>query len=166
MKYTFVKVRHIALNDQYHSWMLKCDDLVTLMDHTEKYMTLQISEGMRDYVSSTQAGVHFSSTWAAGLIKGRAERYGTTIVEASTGLEGDILDGKLKALSEEKILLLRESGSYMYLSEGFEVTETQEKENSSYPDYTERDIKVIRYPGGSHYYAKISVVDVYDMEGK
>ena len=85
---------------------------------------------------------------------------GTSFIKESTTLENKVYQGKVNTLLKGYILLLRENGSYMVINDSIKIINTFYNDELIYPNYTLDDIKIKRWDGGKHYYAKIGNMEV------
>ena len=74
-----------------------------------------------------------------------------------------LLRSKVDALNTGRILYLRRNGVSTPFGEGMVVEDTIIKDELIYPQ--EETIKIIKWPNGKHYYAKINDIDVI-VDGK
>lgn len=160
--YRFIKIQDKEITSLIYDYMLFCDDLPMLLEHTEKYTLNHIKEGLQDCFQNKS---HHANTIWRGNIETLAKIKETTVIEASVYLENKIYQGKLKAIASHGNILLRENGSYMLYSEGrYNILDDVTLENMIYPegDYS---IRIIKWNGGSHFYAKVGKFDVVDGFG-
>lgn len=75
------------------------------------------------------------------------------------------LKSKLIAIKKGKKLLINYSGGYSYLDREYTILETVEKARYVFPNMTERDIRITKWPKGTHFYAKIGNIEVVDEAG-
>ena len=76
-------------------------------------------------------------------------------------LHANILSGQLKYLLDGCKLVINKSGGYFPIKtdQKYEVVEIGND------NYIEKDIKINKWWGGSHYYAKVGKIDVIDDDG-
>lgn len=173
MSYNFVKIKDTRTGLKY-PWILECTDVETLVEHTDKCMGHTIREGVEDWFGKTMNSItlnsgyvykeHFNTEWA-GVCDMFSKMKGEHFIKSSTNLESQVMQGKLKQLLNGRTLYLREIGSYMIDSKDFIITNRMVSETLVYPGYTKDDIKIKKWQGGSHYYAKIGKMDVVDKDG-
>jgi hypothetical protein len=173
MSYTFVKIKDTHYNIDY-PWILECNNIETLMEHTEKYMGTTIEKGVKDWFdinknsTTTKDGYryvpHMTTYWCSH-VKTLMDINGSSFIEQSTKLENQVFQGKLKQLFNGKTLYLREFGSYMVDSDSHVITNKIVTDKMVYPEYSEKDITIKQWSGGTHYYAKIGNMDVVDEDG-
>jgi len=171
--YNFVKIKDNRTGLKY-PWILECNDITTLVEHTDKCMGHTIKEGVQDWFGKTMNAKklsptyvykeHFTTDWAS-VCESFAKMRGEHFIASSTRLENEIFQGKAKQLFNGRTLYLREIGSYMIDSKDFEITDRLASDTLVYPGYTKADIKIKKWDGGTHYYAKIGKMDVIDKEG-
>ena len=163
MGYNFVKIKDNRTGLKY-PWILECKDLITLVEHTDKCMGHTIKEGVQDWFKKQSKFQHFTTDWAF-TCDNFAKMRGENFIMASTRLENEVWAGKVSQLFKGRTLYLREIGSYMIDSPNFQITDRLVSDTLVYPGYTKEDIKITKWDGGTHYYAKIGKMDVIDREG-
>jgi len=173
MNYNFVKIKDNRTGLEY-PWILECKDIETLIEHTDKCMDHTIREGVQDWFDKTKNSIklsedyrykeHFTTEWA-GMCETFAKMRGEHFIQSSATLENKVMQAKILSLFKYGTLYLREIGSYMMHCDGFEITDRMVSETLVYPGYSEKDIRITKWPGGSHYYAKIGKMDVIDEHG-
>lgn len=156
--YKFVKIK-CNKTGELHKWMLECNDATMLIEHHEKYMSTEIGKGIKDVFSVATEKTHVNTSYGSAITK-YADITGKSLLESAIHIENVILNGKLKTIASHGHVLLRENGSYMVYTSSDEIIGTMLSENMLYPNYTLADIKVDRWFGGVHYYAKIGCLDV------
>jgi len=161
--YRFVKITDTHSN-LTHNWMLYCDSVEHLIEHTELYMNPEIALGINDYMQRSE--LHPITNWrkAVETLSRVSEK---PAYEISTILENKVYQGKVKTLFNYKAILLRENGSYMAVTNSIQINEEKICKEMIYPfnSYSKEDIKITKWPGGRHFYAKIGKLDVVDKEG-
>lgn len=157
MAYRFTKIKDASLNLNYNEWFFECTDIIGLIEHTERYMSNTIERGIKDYFERGE--YHANTSWRC-YTECLAKTRETTYIKASMELEQNVFSGKLKSLDKFGNILLRDSGSYMILTDHYTVIESIYKEEMVYPNYCETDINITQWKGGKHFYAKIGNLDV------
>lgn len=175
--YYFDRIIDEKLKIEY-PFMLRCENMETLQEHDSIYMRATINSGIEDYFKSkfyTKNGKifpddsHQSTEYGSAIdFLAKHTNYGDTAFEICLKFENQIYDGKVKTLKKYGGIYLRTNGSYMPISEGYKTIETIENEKITYPQnkYTEKDIRIKRWDGGKHYYAKIKDIDVVNEYGE
>jgi len=161
MEYKFVRLKCNHYNMEY-PWILECKDIETLIEHTEKYMNTEIERGVKDWFKSQKG--HLTTNYASAVEKMMIFT-GNNFIKESTIMENKIFQGKLKMLLKFGTLYLRENGSYMVHSDSLIIIDKKVMDEMVWPEYTVDDIKISKWDGGSHYYAKIGRMDVTDADG-
>ena len=168
MKYKFVKVKMTACPTiNYKRWYLYCDNLETMSEHFEKIFGAGVRDGIQDFINDKNGRpAHYVTDWANIISFIGPELYGQKPLLASTTLENKTYRDRCKYILDGKPLLLGDAFSYM-LSDGFEIIKEVETDNLDFnvAGYTEDDIRIIKWPNGTHFYAKIGNIDVCDDDG-
>jgi len=159
-EYKFISLKDKKLNIKY-DYMLYCDSIELLIEHESIFQKAMIGSGINDLFSRSR--YHANTQWRSA-IETIAKIKEMSILDASCYLESKAIQGKLKALTKYGSILLRENGSYMILTANFEICDEVLTSKMVYPngDFT---IRIIKWEGGSHYYAKVGKFDVVDADG-
>lgn len=161
-RYNFVKI--IGIVGEY-PWMFECKHINDLMEHTERYMNTVIKAGVRDYFrSSLKTSGHYKTFWANSMVQ-MASINNKSPMMAGHELENKILAGKIKTLLNHGTIYLRENGSYTILTKDMSIKDRLVMDKMIYPNYTEEDIRITKWPNGEHFYASIGNFDVVDESG-
>lgn len=160
--YKFVKVRDNRIG-LVSNWKLYCNDIIQLIEHTEKYCGRLIGQGIEEYFTNN-TGAELKSNWAKLCVM-RGEKNKTPFYIESTILENTIYKNKANCIFKNGHVLLNDNGSYMYITDSDEIVETVEKEQMIYPHYSKSDIEIKKFENGKHYYAFIGKLEVVDEDG-
>lgn len=161
MKYIFIKIQDKKLPQLEYDYMLYCDSIELLLEHTSSYMDNHIKEGLEDYFQNSNS--HSTTIWrnqmeTLSMIKQM------TVLNASTYLQNTVLNNKMQSIHKFGSILLSERGTYMLLSDNYTILDKIILDSMIYPmgDYS---IRVIKWDGGKHFYAKVGKFDVVDKQG-
>lgn len=86
-------------------------------------------------------------------------------IDGVTLLTHAIFDIKLAALNCGKHVYINKVGGCIINDKELPYSETLKKRKCIFPEYSESDIRVIRWPNGKHCYAKIGAIDV-EVDGE
>jgi len=162
--YRFVKLRN-EKHDIDYSWRLSCEDRVTMNKHAQTYIKPEIGKGISDIIQHAKDGFHISSYWASALLPLLMTDEEMSVLQASCKVELDLYNAKINMIENDGGVYLTDGMPYMPFSNDLIVVGELVKPTISFPNYTEKDIHVHLWPGGSHYYAKIGGLDVTDKDG-
>lgn len=171
--YRFIKLKHKEIKDYIYDYQLYCTDVKTLFKHSIMYLNPEIKKGIEDYFKSFKSYEknitpgHFSTWWSRTSID-IAQINECDFLSASTKLEIDIMKGKINCLVNHGNICLRDNGlSYMIYNTSYDIIDEVYSKELIYPNssYTEKDINILRWKGGKHYYVKIKNLDVVDPDG-
>lgn len=158
--YRFIKFKDISLPRLgEYDYMLYCDSVKTLTEHTEMYSEPTMLNGLKDYI----AGLNDDSIYTSA-IKLNAKINETDVVTAHANLLTKTFFSKLKCINQRGHILLRECGSFMFLGKDHAIVDEIWSDKMIFPsgDYS---VRIIKWPNGSHYYAKVGTFDVVDEFG-
>ena len=159
MKYKFVKFQDSNQKGEF-PWMLECEDIKLLIEHSEKYNG-HLIRGFESLISND----YDESTQHGKAIQCIAKSEGTSIIVAAMSMENRVFQGKLRTINSCGKIFLRENGSYCINQSSFTIINTIIKDDIKYPNYTKSDIKVSQWKNGTHYYAKIGNMDIVNKNG-
>lgn len=160
--YKFVKVKNLQTNESYERWYLYCDSVECLLEHFEKYIKHEISKGFSDGFNHARTGDHYKTSWAS-LIDLMSTINNKPFLEQSLTLENEMFESRMKMIQSDGGCLLTDGLTVMPIS-GFKIIDECDMHKMIWPTYSESDIRVITWPGGIHFYAKIGNMDVVDSE--
>lgn len=163
MMYKFVKLK-CGRTNLMHSWMLECNDALTLIEHNNKYMATEIEDGVHDVFTVENEYRHLRTDYGRG-IQQLADIREQSLLDAAIGMESLITEGKVRVLNTHGHLLLRENGTYMLHNDTDTIVEEMLSDEMLYPNYTLEDIRVKQWQGGVHWYAHIGKLSV-SMNGE
>lgn len=160
--YKFVKVKNVQINEPYEKWYLYCDSCECLVEHFKKYIKPEISKGFDDGLNHAKTGAHYKTSWAS-LVDLMSSVNNKSFLEQSLGLENKMFESRMKMIQTDGACLLTDGLTVMPITV-FEVIDECNMSEMIWPTYSESDIKVICWPGGTHFYAKIGNMDVVDSD--
>jgi len=167
--YKFIKVKLPATDTMkemvYKEWFFMAKDFLDIFHIHEKIYPTLLEEAVHDIVEDRKMKRHFR-THLGNAVSTLAKLNETSpLVTELPNLVSKIRNGQYKILADYGHVLIRESGSYMALTSNYEITEEVVKETLSFPERSLTDIRIIQWPNGTHYYAKIGNEDVVDEDG-
>lgn len=135
--------------------MIVLKNLNDYNDYIDTTFDVEIEKSQREIVQKIKSGIigHASFNIAeVAMMTSRITGQGSAYLVAKIG--SDIKDSQLKSILKGKSIAINSKGGFFELCEGDEI-EIKTK-------YDESDIKISRWTGGVHYYAKIGHIDVVD----
>lgn len=163
--YKFVRIRTKNTNDSLGYWYFVPKDIKQIREHFDKYCGPIIKDGIAQIVKHGVEGIigHYTNQFAY-LIDVLAKSSGYSYQEAVIRVESDVWIPRLTAALDGKIQYLTDNMSVLIFVESqHEITEEFDSDILLYPHEkcpSEDDIKILKCPGGIHYYAKIGKEDV------
>lgn len=162
--YTFVKIKNTYkdLNIEY-PYMFRATSAQDIIDFNKAYLGPIIEEGVVDLASGNK---HARTFWR-NTVEQLAAIKGSSFLQESMNLEIDLASAKHQAILKYGEIYINKNGGFTIPTEYMYILDSIEKEDLVFPNkiYTEKDIKITRWPKGIHYYAKIEGVDVKDEYG-
>lgn len=161
--YRFVRLKDTHYNIEY-GWRLACSDIQTVVEHTDKYGDAMIIRGVEDVLNSGIKGHHLTTAHGSA-ISDLSKIRGESVLVSAYRLCVQGFAGKAKQISLGRTLYLNDNGSYFLHTDSHVILETMMMEKMVYPTYSKEDIVVSRWPGGTHWYARIGRMDVITPAG-
>lgn len=154
------------------TWYLKAESLEDVIEHFKTVCGREFKKGIEDWLSSfcgycenEKMHKHPITKWRCAVENyGRARLTDEPFIVGASRLENETLKDRIKFFLDGKILYFRNDLAYMPLNEEPAYDEEIWKDELQYPEnpggYTPFDVEYIKWPGGTHYYAKIGGEDV------
>lgn len=167
MKLLFRKVTDTTYNLKY-GWMLVIQDIETLIYYQTLNYKPQLPRVWDNVISTINGQSHINSTLGT-LLKLEMEVHkgeAKSIIEHTDTLLKRLYKDKMKVISETGGIYINKNGGYFCFHKGLQIQDEKILKNKAgqivFPKYTEKDIKIIQWENGKHYYAKIGNIDVVD----
>jgi len=158
VEFTFVKLTATTRGMELdYGWVLKVSSLLELMNY--HMCQSHAAEAFLDYsavVSKKQK--HFAND-RAQTAQIFAELKGTAVIKELCNMGAKSFEAQCKGLEAKGVIYIQHTGGWMTWDEE-NVWEEEEwsRDHLIFPDSDE--IRVLQWPGGEHWYAKIGAVDV------
>ena len=167
MAYTFVKIKSKIDNKEY--WLFKPEDMLQVVEHWYKYPASVIKEGTQFMVRKTLKGVigHCNNDFERA-VEAYMTATSTDLRSALVKVENEAFQSRIKACEKNEIYLNHGMQVLLFDERFNEIVKTIEKGTLTFPDEEKpslSDVRVLVWPGGIHYYAKIGSLDVVDKDG-
>lgn len=107
-------------------------------------------------------GENPGGTGLLALARMRASRQGESVADALAGLSGDKALRLASAMAEHGRVYVNSAGGWNWGTGLGEPEACLRSKSLAWPDFTEADIRVSRFPGGRHWYAYVGQVQVRD----
>ena len=140
-----------------YPWMFDIADHDTLMDWYNEVRVPRCSVEFRDAMNCSEVGGRGGHARDGAHIAFLSKIRGTDIVSTLAKLNDDTLNGMLNALRESGRIFVNRHGGYLVASRDIEIEKTEEIKNWILPGAS---IKVLRWPNGTHWYAKLGDTDI------
>jgi hypothetical protein len=164
-QWIFEKVQLAGFNGQ-PEWVLKISSLSQLFDYYKKTRPTLIREAIDNLMDTTGRHAqrdHFTNTltWATAALssmKAEGKDHGPSFIESLNELLIRVDKNQIRALTEGQTLYLRDIGSYS-TDDGtmYRVLDSYSSDELKFPA---SQVRVIQWPGGKHWYAKVGDADV------
>lgn len=173
-KYHFVKVRECRSPESEGTWYFKPETKDDVIEHWDKYVAGQISDGVAEYVEHLKAKAegryigHFTTCWGSLLEQIGLCTNSPHIIVRAMKEETELYYNRMKDISKGREIYLSEGLTVFMLTSGYtEIVEDYYSDVLAFPHekYTLENVRFIMWDGGKHWYAKIGNVDIVDKNG-
>jgi hypothetical protein len=168
--FTFIYARHKIhpkLNKYHQQWYLLIDNWKSLLEFVEIRSKKLVSDYF--YIKSRRSEGfkgHFGEPWQVAL------EMSLNLDENRKGLVDDIkhidkfTDSYINSFLSWGNLVVSPNYAFRDMDDTFKILDKIEKKDFVFPDskLSEEDIKILRFPEGSHYYVIINGITIVDPE--
>jgi hypothetical protein len=169
--YTFCK---IDLFGKTTPWVLKIDSLSIYEEYNKIFHLNYFKKGLndiKDRVNSWNSDkwkdkkYKISGHWTSEVarlseIAGSVDDNFYDLAIGFNKVTNDVIEAKLKAILNGDVIYVYETCQWFVKPDSCKIIQTTQNKNLQYPKYSIDDIRIIKWPNGSHYYAKIGNTDV------
>ena len=162
-KHTFV----LCQDGGIKGWWLKVTSLKELVAYHDQHSS-RWSRAFENIVSSDATGAnaiaHGRNTDAIPLSEATllyASNRGMSPIEAMVALSTNVMQRQSAALLDGKAVYINKRGGYCTEPPG-KLVQFLHKDSFVFPQFSESDIRVSRFPGGNHWYAHVGSMEVRD----
>ena len=136
-------------------------DIQSTAEAFEWYKNVRVPAGVEEFnnaVGSREGGnpngSHATKGWALAYLAGLK---GISLVGALTKFNVDLAAGMEKVLNQQGRIFINTNGGYFGYADSLEISDTKEIPHWKLPT---EEIRILQWPGGKHYYAKVGNQDV------
>ena len=152
---------------KHGGWWLFCTDLKTLEDFHAATDGVIFGDALRFRLDTKD---QYHSTYGRSATLDRAieliaEDNHSSYFEAAEILHKTIIHQQADAIKKEGGIYINPVGGYHCVSSKPTNHPIYRSEKLVWPKLTKRDIKISKFEGGQHYYAKVGTVEVKDANG-
>lgn len=160
----FVKVKKLCGEGIVidYGWMLKISNLGQLMSYHEMVGKERNSKAFSDVVKVEKGKKHYTDRLGF-TIHTIAEIHNWSIVGALTHITSVVIRNQLESIEAVGAIYVNRNGGYFPYDENAEEYDRKNNELLVFPtsdEISEKDIRIIQWPNGNHFYAKIGNEDV------
>lgn len=148
-------------------WWLLCNDEETLRDFHEATDHIIFGDAIR-FRNDDKDQYHSTYRASAPLdraVEILAEDNMSSYDDAMGMLYGELLSRQQEAIVENGAIYINKAGGYHRKSTTSESCPIYRSEKLLWPHLKKTDIKITKFPGGQHYYARCGNVEVKDKDG-
>ena len=147
-----------------HDNMILLESVADVIEYDKKIRASFIKEAAQDVIHASKRNfLGHCDTPLGNIAHGISVATGKGELKCLTDLCNDVFKSQLLDALNGSVLAVNHNGGYFKIKETDEIIELKEFK------FTEKDIRIIKYEGGTHFYAKIGneeVVDDYDGSTK
>lgn len=153
MKFQKVKNTHYGIE---YDWLLVIDNVQDLWSYHERWLISKVPEAWTNLVD-VQLGKAHIATQIGMLINFSASQKPASLIELTVDVSEKVIKTKMDTLEKYGKIYVNKLGGYFPHTEDIEVIDEFETEDTRvvFPNYTEKDIRIKQWPGGTHYYAYV-----------
>lgn len=152
-------------------WWLKIDTIEKLADYHEKVGANKFEEAFRLYLQEEKpenmpleerikrANDRNLKYLQAAIME--AEKIGGSILDGFRCLNLEIGMSQMRHIREHGAVYINRGGGHTF---SIEYTQFCRRKEPVFPDFKEKDIRIVKYPYGSHWYAYIGDMQVRNRE--
>lgn len=189
MKYKFVKVAarkgkpvtNVWGDEAKPCWLFNPQSVDQVIEHWNKYCAPIVREGSRQVaqiISGQTYYTHPTNQFRMAVeplihLQNPDTRCGGLMAaEIMLKVENEAYNGRIRDFQKgygHKMFLSPDMRLQIYREEFSEVVDVVEQDVLTYPEESRpslNDVRIIQWPGGEHYYAKIGKLDVVDSLGR
>lgn len=164
MKYLFRKIRLKKFPHMMHEWVLVIANGWQLMDYMEKTTETRVHAAMTSGGEVLAGRAHHTNALAF-ISETRAKCRETSFAHAMASILDEVYENRIKLLERGMVIYIKSSGGYSYDTTGQEMYDILEEKTLDELHFPQEEVRYIKWPNGSHFYAKIGDVDI-EWEGK
>lgn len=167
MNYTFVKIK--SKMDGKENWYFHPKDELQVIEHWYKYPASVIKEGTQIMVRKVLKTVlgHSRNNFEIA-VEAFMSATGCDLRMALVSVENKTFNSRIKSIGKHAIFLNHDLQVLLFDERVSEIVDTVDMNSLTFPDEQKpklEDVRILMWPGGSHYYAKIGSLDVTDEHG-
>lgn len=148
---------------KYGGWWLKINTPEQLFDYYEKTEG-RWSQAFSNLINSKEfvkSGKKHADTLSYYIGTYGANRH-LNPIQATVSVRTELMKNQLNSLLECGEIYINSCGGYHGKSEDKEYSQFVRRKEFVFPDFKENEIKIEKFPGGSHFYAYIGDMQVRD----
>lgn len=164
MKYKFYKVKNKRFDNIESWWVLAINNPEVLVEYTgfkSKELVQSYFKAKEKLVKKYHLG--WEESCMLQVLSNRKKR--KTVVDDVNILSDEMLSPLVRYYLNGRIPIVNKNGGYCFLDDEIEVLEKLEKSEMIWPDDNRYGIRILKWPEGKHYYAKVGNKDVFDDDG-
>ena len=164
----FRKLKDTRTGIQY-DWMMTITDLFDLEFFNSEFFKAEVPLAVDNLVKVSQGQSHINSGLAQLIYFNIARIQSTgknpSLLEGTALTVDRLVNDKIQMIEKYGGIYINKNGGYMPFYEDLEIIDeftVNKPEDIIFPHYTESDIRIKQWDGGTHYYAYVGMYSVYD----
>jgi hypothetical protein len=160
---------HPKVDKIYTNWFCK----IETFEQFEKYLKIRSKRIVQAYSElknrDPKRDGHYKDDFqtlvGTTLIYSLEERL--SVVDDVRILSEKLNKGIIKCFADKSHIIINENHGYRFMDDSFKVLDEKYDDNFVFPEghLKKENIRIIQWPGGRHYYAKIGKIDIVDKHG-
>lgn len=170
MNIKFQKLEDTRTNLKY-DWMICIDNVETLNWFHESWLKSELPSAWENIIKVSKGQAHINRgmsnlIWLK-LQNAVDNNKPLSLIDASCQFENRLYTDKLTAILKYGKIFINKNGGYFSDHKDLVITETLEKtiEEIIFPQYEEKDIRITKWEGGTHFYAHVGMFEVFEHDG-
>ena len=160
-------VNHWKNLELKYDWLLVMESVEDVMNYHEKIDPGKIRKAWDNLGEVRHGKAHFNS--GLSMIIDISAKPGDSILTATARIMDKIISGKIRCIDQYGKIYQNKMGGYFPHTDEIEVLEEMiidSDNNIIFPEYTEKDINIKQWDGGTHWYAYVGDFWVTSLDGK
>lgn len=137
-----------------YGWMYDIQSIPELMEYTQ---VVRLANAKKEF-SDAMKVMHLQGH--DNVLSYLAKLKGIGLIEALGQLNSDVLRGQIRTLDDVGRLFINNKGGYFGYHRELKILETREIDVFALPGKSDEPFRIIKWDGGTHFYAKVGDEDV------
>lgn len=142
-------------------WWLKIDSFEKLIDYHEKTVG-RWTNAFANFLKHNVDGHHISNGLTYAIMS-RGMNKKSSFPDAMADMRTQVIMNQIEYLNKYGALYFNPRGGYNFCE--MDSRQFVRRKELVFPSFSERDIRITKWEGGTHYYANVGDMEIRDSEG-